>query len=98
MPSSTDNNISGYNDFSGAKVALAAYRNTCNELFNIVQETLNTLKQSGFVGDAAVGYESYVNQVVPKISTKLTGESDSVTSLLSELIALAEQLIIIESS
>lgn len=98
MPSNIENNNSGSSDFSGARAALATYQNTCNELFDIIQSTINNLMQSGFVGDAAVGYTSYVNQVVPKISTKLTGESDSVTSLLNELIILAEQLVIIESS
>lgn len=98
MPSSTNNNDSGYNDFSDAKAALATYRDTCTELFGLIQSTINSLTQSGFIGDAAIGYASYVDQVVPKISTKLTGESDSVTSLLNELITLAEQLIIIESS
>lgn len=86
--------ILGSENISGGKAAIAAYRNACGDIFTKLQEEITVLTDSSFIGDASTGYRNFfAEQIVPGLTKKLTGESESVTSMLESLFNTVEQML-----
>lgn len=82
-----------YENLSEARTAVAAYRNSCEDIFGKLQNEINTLTDSDFIGDASKGYLDFFAQITPALTTNLTGTSESVTSMLESLLTAVEQML-----
>ena len=82
-------------NITNSREAIKTYRETCIAEFEKIQNTLNGLlgDGSGFFGDAATGYRNFFDQITPGLTTQLTAESDSITSMLESLLTAAEQML-----
>lgn len=85
------NTVLDRQDIVNAKNAVAAYKATCDTLFTNLTNTITTLQASGFIGDASSGFTTFYTAVQPALSSNLTGETNSVTAMLNELLAGVEQ-------
>jgi hypothetical protein len=88
------NTVLDRQDIVAAKSAVTAYKNTCDPLFKQLTDTIGTLRAAGFIGDASVGFNTFYTTVQPALSTNLTGDSNSVTALLTELLTAVERALI----
>ncbi len=77
-----------------AKSAIAAYRSTCDGIFQSIQNDINNLVSSGFIGDAANGYKEFFDtQITPALTARLTGPDSSITAMLESLLTAVEQML-----
>lgn len=80
-------------NISEAKAAITVYRSTCESIFSRLQNEINNLTSSDFIGDASNGYVDFFSQITPSLTTNLTGTSESITSMLESLLTAVEQML-----
>lgn len=80
-------------NISEAKAAINNYKTTCDAAFQNLDGAIAGIIGKDFLGDAATGYESFYQQIKPAISTKLTGPSESITSMLESIMTAVEQML-----
>ena len=82
------------NDIQMAKAAVAAYKQTCISLYAQLTNTINALRQSGFIGDASNGFDAFYAAIAPALDANLCGDGNSVTTLLDKLLTSVESALL----
>ncbi len=80
-------------NISDAKAAIAAYKSSCDAAFKSLDGAITGIMGEQFLGEAASGYEQFYSQIKPAVSTKLYGDSESITSMLDSIITAVEQML-----
>ena len=80
-------------NISDARAAIQNYKSACDAAFKEVDGAIAGIMGTQFLGDAATGYDEFYQQIKPAISTKLYGESESITSMLESIITAVEQML-----
>ena len=77
-----------------AKTAITNYKNTCNQLFTTMKGDIDTLVQKGFIGEASTGYQKFIENITPALTTQLTGDENSLTKMLTDILDSVEKSLI----
>ncbi len=78
-----------------AKAEVAAYVTQADQLFSELQQKIQSLTASGFIGDAADGYNEFFTQMAtPALTTNLTGAEGSLMTGIRTLLENIESQLI----
>lgn len=80
-------------NLTDSRAAIAAYRTTCEAIFQRLQNDITSLTEVDFIGDASLGYVDFFGQITPALTTNLTGMESSVTAMLESLLIAVEQML-----
>lgn len=77
-----------------AKAAITDYKTTCDSLFTNMKNEIDTLVKSGFIGEASTGYRTFITNITPALTTQLTGDENSLTKMLTDILDSVEKSLI----
>lgn len=75
-----------------AKAAVVTYRQTCIELYEELKKEIEAVCDTNFIGDASNGYQEFFKALVPALTTNLTDEAGSITSMLAQILDAVAQM------
>lgn len=79
-------------NIDGAKQVITAYKSTCEDLYQKLSTEISNLRRSGFIGDASNGYDAFFGKLSPALTTNLTGDENSLTSMLNSILDAVAQM------